>query len=228
MKINKANNLVVKDLDQKAGIVQFYGSQFGNIDGDLDVMVNGAFKKTIEENRDRLKHLKNHDTRQAPGVIKEIHEDGIGLIVTSQLIDSAVGRDTLAEYAAEQITEHSIGFNILRDDIDEGTGARMIKEVRLWEVSSLNAWGANENTPTVGLKNMMDPVEHMERINTILSRANISDERGKELEKQFEILKQHIKALETMAPDGKSSTPDGNSREDSINLFEKFQTLQNG
>ena len=219
----KANTLELKDLDEKKGIVQFYASQFGNIDGDLDVMVEGAFKKTIEENRKRLKHLKNHRTDQAPGVITNIAEDGIGLIVTSQLLESGIGRDTLIEYAAGQITEHSIGFNVLRDEIDQGTGARMIKEVRLWEVSSLNAWGANENTPTVGVKNWLDIEEHMDRIETILTRTNISDERGEQLQAKFNELQQILDSLETKTP-GKP-TSDDNSRVD-IDLFSHFTQLQ--
>ena len=37
------------DADEKSGIVKGYGSIFGNVDSDGDVINKGAYKKTINE-----------------------------------------------------------------------------------------------------------------------------------------------------------------------------------
>ena len=69
----------VKDVDAKQGIVTGYFSVFGNKDSDGDVIVPGAFKKTLMENGPesegkRIKHLLQHDVDRPlskPNVLKE-------------------------------------------------------------------------------------------------------------------------------------------------------------
>ena len=50
----------LKDIDEKSGIVKGYGSIFGNIDSDGDIISKGAYTKTIKENGDRVKYLYQH------------------------------------------------------------------------------------------------------------------------------------------------------------------------
>ena len=173
--------LQLKDFDSKKGIVAFYFSAFGNKDSDGDILQNGAFTKTIKENFARIKHLKNHDRVITPGVIKELHQDEFGAYAVSQLVPTVIGKDTLIEYEHGIITEHSMGFGVMQEHMDKGTNANIITEVKLWEVSSLNAWGANMNTPTIGVKD--EDIETLiKNIEVVLKSSNISDERGKELE----------------------------------------------
>ena len=47
----------LKDIDEKSGIVKGYGSIFGNIDSDGDIISKGAYTKTIKENGDRVYFL---------------------------------------------------------------------------------------------------------------------------------------------------------------------------
>ena len=49
------------DADEYAGIVKGYGSYFGNKDSDNDVIMKGAYKKTIAENGSRVKYLYQHN-----------------------------------------------------------------------------------------------------------------------------------------------------------------------
>jgi hypothetical protein len=58
------------------------------------------------------------------------------------------------------ITEHSIGYRTIKynqvkpwEDWKEGDTARELTELKLYEGSSLTAWGANPNTPLTGIKN---------------------------------------------------------------------------
>ena len=96
-KLFKATGLPghVKDLDAKKGIVKAYFAVFGNVDSDNDIIEPGAFAKSIRERgpdgTGRIKHLKYHDTRQAPGKIMELGEDGFGGWFISQLAKNSEG-----------------------------------------------------------------------------------------------------------------------------------------
>ena len=82
----------------------------------------GAFDETlaqVKENthRARIKHFKNHDPSQVPGVIKDFYIDDKGVVAVSQLATTTLGVDTLKEYEAGIITEHSQGFQIMDDNV---------------------------------------------------------------------------------------------------------------
>lgn len=151
--------LSLKDIDPKKGIVQFYAASFGGEkDSDGDIIVKGAFKKTLSENKKRLKHLYNHS--KTIGVVQDINEDVKGLLVTSKLMQNDDGemttaaKDAMIEYEAGGITEHSHGYKVIQESFDKEKQINYITESKLWEVSSLDKWGANEFTPTVGIKSL--------------------------------------------------------------------------
>lgn len=191
----------VKDLDEK-GMVKFQFSEFDFLDTDGDITRKGAFAKTISENIKRIKHFKNHDRWQAPGVIKELWEEKNGAFATSQLIlDSTLGRDTYAEYKAGQITEHSYGYDIINSkqiEVEAETGgmiaAQELVELRLKEVSSLNAWGASERTPTLEVKTEKDILEYLSVLED-LKKGDFTDEYFMRLEKRIAAVHSHLKTL---------------------------------
>lgn len=150
----------IKDVSEK-GVVQFYANTFNNTDSDNDISLPGSFKKTLKDNAKRLRHFKNHDPRQMPGVILEAKEDEIGLLITSQLIlETQLGRETYEEYKAlaqaDKQMEHSVGVTAIKHDKDEKSGIRSVSEWKLWEVSTLNAWGANDGALALDVKAMED------------------------------------------------------------------------
>lgn len=197
-KIYKQSNLELKDFDSKQGLVSFYFASFNTLDSDGDVIVEGAYKKTLDEqgHRSRIKHFKNHNPEQVVGVIKEFYTDDKGVIAVSQLAKTTLGRDTLIEYESGIITEHSQGFQIMQEERDTMEGHNIIKEIKLWEVSSLTHWGANKNTPLVGIKSEKDILSLMTKLNHILTSTNISDERGGEILKMYNELGDTIKSLQ--------------------------------
>jgi len=144
----------LKDLDTKQGIVSFYFSAFNFKDSVKDIVLPGAFTKTIKENRDRIKHLYNHNTTQSPGVIKELGQDTFGAFAVSQLFKAphVIGQNVMVEYESGGITEHSMGYRSIKERFDSKQDANLISEVYLWEVSSLTAWGANKNARTIEVK----------------------------------------------------------------------------
>lgn len=155
-----------KDVDGKKGIVTGYFSAFNNVDSDGDIIRKGAFAKTISENgpksvRPRIKHLMNHNTSLPLGLLQDLKEDDFGLYYESRLGTHTLGQDFIKMVESGLITEHSIGFRtIKRNQLQDWEGYNKnpekgwfeITEVKLYEGSSLTAWGANMNTPLTGLK----------------------------------------------------------------------------
>lgn len=200
-KLYKSCNLQLKDIEDEKGIVSFYFSAFNNKDSDGDILRKGAFTKSIKENAQRIKHFKNHDPHLAVGRILELGEDEKGAFAVSQLSKSTLGKDTLIEYKEGIISEHSHGFQTINEKHDSELNANVITEVKLWEVSSLTAWGANMNTPTTGIKSLKDVEAMFKAIEKVLKDSNISEERGVELQKSYDHLGNLIKSLSKPSED---------------------------
>lgn len=150
----KSLNYKLKSVDEK-GIVQFYANSFGKKDGDGDIITKGAFKKSLSENFNRVKHLLNHE--KSIGVPMEIVEDDFGLLVTSQLIlGKQIGKEAFEEYKVyaelNRSMEHSIGFKTIKNHTDKSMNANVITEVALFDVTTMETWGANPATPQVSVK----------------------------------------------------------------------------
>ena len=177
----KSFNLEVKDVDTKQGIVTGYFSAFGNIDSDGDIMMPGAFKRSIQdwgpEGKQRIKHLLNHDPSKPLGKIQVLKEDEYGLYYESKVGTHTLGQDYIKMIESGLIAEHSIGFKTLREQ--KSGDANQIHEVMLFEGSSLTAWGANEATPLLGMKNMgsieqlQDQIKSFEKF---IRNSDVTDE----------------------------------------------------
>jgi HK97 family phage prohead protease len=173
----------------------------------------GSFKKTLKDNGSRLRHFKYHDTRLMPGVIIEAKEDQIGLLITSQLIlETQLGRDTYEEYkalanAGKQM-EHSVGVNAVKYERDEKAGIRTVSEWKLWEVSTLTAWGANPAALAQNIKEM-DPDDIQTEICFLRGLLNIKsydDLKLEEIEKQINYLDKVKAVLGAVSPHSESNT----------------------
>jgi HK97 family phage prohead protease len=154
----KAARLEFKDVDSKKMTVSGYFSKFGNVDSDGDIMMPGAFKRSIAdwgpEGKQRIKHLMNHRPDMPLGRLAVLKEDSYGLYYESDLVKTTFGMDFIKMAEGGIITEHSIGFNTLTET--KGSMGNEIKDVKLFEGSSLTAWGANMDTPFLGFKSEMD------------------------------------------------------------------------
>jgi len=171
----------VKDVDSKKGEVSGYFSAFGMVDSDGDIIMPGAFKRSIQdwgpEAKGRVKHLLNHDPSQPLGKIMELREDEYGLYYRSQVGSHKLGQDFIKMVESGLIGEHSIGFRTLREQA--GMEANEIYEVMLFEGSSLTAWGANEYTPILGIKSLEQCAKIQEQIKTFekfIRNSDVTDE----------------------------------------------------
>ena len=148
----KSIDLEIKSV--KGRTVTFYASAFGNKDLDGDIIRRGAFAKSIREKgptgTGTIRHLAQHDTKTIIGRILRIEEDATGLLVESTLLNTSAGNDYMALYGAD-VLQHSIGFVVPTGGQRSTSDGNEITEIDLYEVSAVT-WGANPNTPTVGIK----------------------------------------------------------------------------
>lgn len=187
----------IKGMDER-GEVQFYANVFHNLDSDRDISLPGSFAKTLKENSKRLRHFKYHDSRLMPGVIREAKEDETGLLITSQLIlNTQLGRETYEEYkamydAGKQM-EHSVGVNAIKYERDEENECRKVAEWKLWEVSTLTAWGANDRALAISVKELHNASrEEIEReiifLKGLLNVSTYNDLKLEQIDKQINFL----------------------------------------
>lgn len=160
------SDMSFKDVDGKKGIVTGYFAAFDNVDSDGDIIRKGAFEKTIrsqgpKSSTPRIKHLMNHNTSLPLGLLTELKEDLKGLYYESKLGTHSLGQDFVKMVESGLITEHSIGFQTIKknqlQDYDgyqknPAKGWFELIELKLYEGSSLTAWGANSSTPITGMK----------------------------------------------------------------------------
>lgn len=152
----------VKEVDTKTGVVQGYFAAFNNVDSDGDIIVPGAFAKTIAERgpdgTKEIKHLRQHSRDDAFGRITILKEDEKGLFFESKAFSTTRAQDTLVLYHEGFFNQHSIGFVTMKGDWNEFSNAYEIKEVKLYEGSAVT-WGANSQTPVTGLKGLLTQEE---------------------------------------------------------------------
>ena len=178
----KSLGLQVKDVDKKEGIVTGYFSAFDTLDSDGDIIRPGAFTKSIQENgpqsqKPRIKHLMNHDPSKPLGVIQELKEDSYGLYYSSKIGTHTLGADFIKMVESGLIAEHSIGFRTIKESKNDKEDYNEIFEIKLYEGSSLTAWGANENTPLLGLKGDVDTIgERIKAFEKFVRNTDATDE----------------------------------------------------
>jgi HK97 family phage prohead protease len=119
------------------GVFSGYASLFGSADLSGDVVMPGAFRRSIAERRAAgIRMLYQHDPAEPIGVWTEIREDGRGLLVTGRLtLDVARGREVASLMRAGALDGLSIGFKTVRARADRASGTRRLTEIDLWEIS---------------------------------------------------------------------------------------------
>jgi len=176
--------LEVKSLQER----QFsgYGSVFGNVDLGDDVVVAGAFKRTLAERKASGQlpvMLWSHDPTKVAGKWLDMKEDSRGLHVRGELAPTPLGDEIHTLMKMEAVSGMSIGF-VIKDQEFTKDGLRMIKEVDLWELSvcamPMNplARVANVKTQTSAFGEYVPTPKEFERI---LRDAGCSRKTAKEL-----------------------------------------------
>ena len=119
------------------GVFEGYASLFHREDLGRDVIVPGAFTKSLARRGPRgIKLLFQHDPAQPIGIWLELAEDQRGLYARGRLMtEVARAREVLSLLRAGALDGLSIGFKAVRARREAATGIRRLFEVDLWEIS---------------------------------------------------------------------------------------------
>lgn len=127
--------------EEEMGVFTGYGSIFGNKDLGNDIVVEGAFTKSLaRKGAKAVKLLYQHRADEPIGVFDEITEDRKGLKVKGRLaMGTQRGREVYELMKMGALDGLSIGFRVDQKgyDYDERGKRRMIKEVDLLEISAV-------------------------------------------------------------------------------------------
>lgn len=131
------SGMKIKEYNQEDMTIKGYASTFGgDPDAHGDVVVSGAFKKTLITRSGRIKFLVHHDWNQIVGKIIHAEEDEKGLYIEAKIVDTVAGKDLMKLVDAGVIDRMSIGF-IVKDYEWDDDGVFYIKEADLYEVSAV-------------------------------------------------------------------------------------------
>lgn len=171
------------NVDESSREVAMMLSGFGNIDDGRDMIIKGAFTKSIQEHgpdseSDRkIIYLWAHDPKDPIGKFMKLDETEDGLYAEAYVDDVENGNRALKQYASGTLNQHSIGFNYVWDKMEyiEDGDFFLIKEVKLYE-GSVVPFGMNENTPFIGFKSLAEKKpDLMSEINSELKNISPAD-----------------------------------------------------
>lgn len=186
----------IKDLDMKGRRVSGYLSSFDNIDRDGDVIIKGAFKKTLQERKSEIRFLNQHEWKEPHGFFEELEEDSYGLyFVSKALTDTTYSSDALKLYDAGIIDQHSIGFETVKKENREGV--RYLTELKLWEGSNVTM-AANPLARFRGLKSL-NPKDAKKEVQGKLNTFLKAFRTGTFTDDTFDLLQIAIKQLMTQS-----------------------------
>lgn len=173
----KAFKFELKGTNDEAGTFQGYASVFGNVDQGGDIVVKGAFKRTIEAHQGKFKMLWNHDYKSPPIGISMVKEDEHGLLNEGTLFykDMERASDVYVGIKNGAIDSMSFMYDVIQSEpgMKDGMRVRFLKELKLFETSPVN-FPMNESAVITGVKEEDIPaiVERMEKLEQMLKNSN--------------------------------------------------------
>lgn len=152
----KSVDFEIKKDDIAGRVFSGYASTF-DVDLGGDIIVPGAFKKTIEGRQDKIKILWQHT--DPIGKSMRLYEDSIGLFVEGKVSKTRLGDEAIELMRDKVVNQMSIGFSIPagKSEMNED-GIRIIREVKLFEFSPVT-FPMNENAIITSVKNMHDAIK---------------------------------------------------------------------
>lgn len=171
--------LQVKELTER-GSFEGLASVYGNVDLGGDVVMPGAFKEFVKTADGSIRILDGHNTRMPIG--KGILTDtDAGLHLKGQLTMAVARAREVYELMKEGIIDGlSIGFDFLKDgySIRETDGARLLKALKLWEVST-TPFPMNQAALVTGVKAIEKVTDIRELEDLLRDAAGLSRSQAK-------------------------------------------------
>ena len=164
---------ILTKMDEEAGTFTGYASIWDIIDSYGDSVAKSAFRKTLRDN-ESFPMLWSHNTDTPVGIITG-KEDKTGLAVEGQLnLDVERARDIRSLMMQKAIRGLSIGYQTMKEDVDRDQGTRILKEIKLWEISPC-VFQACPGAVVEGVKGEVvnvagEPVELCEECSALLNK----------------------------------------------------------
>lgn len=217
---------IITDVDPSSGTIKGYFAVFGNKDSDGDIIVPGAFTKTLQEQGKRVRHVWQHDISM-PLARPKLTQDGKGLAFESVISKTTWGKNAIQLYQDQVIDEHSFGYNTIKQQ-KKAHGNELI-ELRLWEGSSVTL-GANELSLGGPAKSLtkIQIIDRMERVYKALRNGRYE---GDEIFELLDVYHQQLKQLvadlgeSTPAVEQQTQEPQEKKSEDDEYVISKFNSL---
>ncbi len=120
-----------------SGVFSGYASLFGQRDQSGDIVMPGAFHTSlIRRPAEDIRMLFQHDPAEPVGSWLEVRENDKGLYVMGRLNKNVQrGHELLSLLESGGIDGLSIGFKTVSAGKDRATGARLLTNIDLWEIS---------------------------------------------------------------------------------------------
>jgi HK97 family phage prohead protease len=221
--IFKQTSIGLEDIDESNGIVKGYGSVFNNIDSDNDIILAGAYTKTLNENGSRVRYCNQHRIDQPLGKFTELREDGNGLYFVAEIPKTRLGEDVLLLMKNGVINENSVGIMPIVKSFRQD-GVRELKEVKLYEISCVTL-AANPLAMITDAKGAIDQDLLSKRFDVLakmIKKENVSDELGYAIESELMKLKSLFIDITTVPVEETTLPVDKN--EDISEIFNYLKT----
>lgn len=147
-------NLSLQTINE-AGFFSGYASVFNVLDNHSDIILKGAFAKSILKKKLKdIKLLWQHKVDEPIGYFTLIKENEEGLYVEGRLLINDLQRAKEAYVLLKNgaIDGLSIGYSVKESHFDTNKNARIIKSLELFEIS-LVTFPANESAGVTHIKN---------------------------------------------------------------------------
>ncbi len=212
IKTFQLKKLTVSEAD---GTFEGYAATFGNIDLGDDVILSGAFKRTLKNNKGKIPILDSHNQTKQIGWNLEASEDARGLYVKGHLnleVQAAKEKYALLKQAASIGARAglSIGFRIVKADRDPAQNQiRRLKELQLIEYSVVT-FPMNPQASVTAVKYLSDIHQEF-----LLNEMGLDEESAKRITEQTKSL------LESSDPDTHSDEegPDNSKTLEALKSF---------
>lgn len=113
-----------------------YASLFNRLDTGGDMVLPGAFGKSLAQRRGRIRLLFQHDPKEPVGIWEHLVEDGNGLHAVGRLAPGVPRAEDLRRLiGAGALDGLSIGFRAVRASRRAGAATRLLHEIDLYEIS---------------------------------------------------------------------------------------------
>jgi len=180
--IRKSQPFEIKLADEKTGAFEGIASVYGNVDSYGDIVEPGAFTKTISERGANVPILWQHDSALPIGM-GQVYDAGSHLGIKGQILDTVRhGADALQLIKAGVVKGLSIGYKTIKDEWDATRKVKLLKEIKLYEVSVVT-FPANELAVLTGIKSQSEDEDAFElfrhyysqlKAGRVLSAANMA------------------------------------------------------